>query len=121
MLRLALLLALALRTTAAADDDRLLETPRREGIPERLRALEREWAQDVGIKDDPAEDTADDAHEPATDAGGTGEPPSEAEPVPTAEPERPATPASRPGPLEDVRVREGGRSGRPPDATSPED
>ncbi len=56
-----IVLALVLAAVARADDDDgLLDTPPLgEPIPERLQALEKEWAEDVGTKDptaDPVED-----------------------------------------------------------------
>ncbi len=57
--RLAVLLLLAVCAGVRADDDEeLLETPKHEGLPERLQALEREWAEDVGSKE-PAEEAED--------------------------------------------------------------
>ena len=54
----------------AQEDEGLLDTPSHGGgIPERLEALEREWAEDVGTKDPVDEPTdapdAEDAVEPA--------------------------------------------------------
>ena len=59
------LFGLALVAVARAeDDDGVLDThPLGEPIPERLQALEREWAEDVGTKE-PVEDPANAAEEP---------------------------------------------------------
>jgi hypothetical protein len=47
----ALALVLAASVRAEEDDDKLLETPKLDGIPERLEALEREWHEEVGTTD----------------------------------------------------------------------
>ncbi len=57
VLALALFVALAASVAADEDDDKLLETaPLGEGIPERSKALEREWAEDVGVPQPPGDD-----------------------------------------------------------------
>jgi hypothetical protein len=58
VLALAIFLALAVSVAAEEDDDKLLETaPLGEGIPERSKALEREWAEDVGAPQAPGDET----------------------------------------------------------------
>jgi hypothetical protein len=72
-----LTLLLMLSAAHAQDDDSLLETPPLgEGIPERVQELEREWAEDVGVKepvDDPPDAVEPDVPAPA-DATDVDEP-----------------------------------------------
>jgi hypothetical protein len=69
---LAVLLLLVATAWAGEDDERLLETPPAQGMPERMQELEREWAEDVGTKDpdvEPAEpEPLDEAHDAARGA-----------------------------------------------------
>jgi hypothetical protein len=100
----AAVLAVAIGAPALADDDDVLETPPpSEGIKERVEALEREWAEDVGGIKDPDEEVPepaplDDAHDAAR---GVEPDPSDAPetpkgPVPSDEP----PPRKAPTPLE---------------------
>ena len=76
-----LVLLLVLSTAHAQDDDGVLDTsPMGEGIPERIEQLEREWAEDVGVKA-PVDEPEADAPEPSDPAHDDEPEPVKAPPV----------------------------------------
>lgn len=128
-----LVLALAIAARAADDDDQLLETkPLGEAIPERMRTLEREWADDVGIHEAP-EEPGDESPFEGEEAVAPPEP-SEGDEHPVAKPpvvEEPAHPkaaagsgASRPADVPEAPepgARSESRRARPGDPTGEAD
>jgi hypothetical protein len=105
-----LVLVLGLSPAYAQEDEGLLDTPTLgEGIPERMQELEREWAEDTGVKEpvDPPDD-ADAVAEPADPAHDDDAEPAKApaadepEPEPPSSIRKPAPEGARRAPLRDA-------------------
>jgi len=117
MVRFAILSLLVLVSVARAQDDDGATAPPVLGdpIPERIEALEREWADDVGLKE-PGDEPHDDAEANPAESPDPKDGEDETEPVRARavdDAPRPRAPSALKNPLGDER----GKSGAKPEAS----
>ena len=89
-----LVLLLVLSPAWAQDDEGLLDTPALgEGIPERMQELEREWAEDTGVKE-PVDERPDEPDAVAEPADAAHEDEAEPAKTPAVDEPQPEPPSS---------------------------